>query len=327
MIRFPSLARLLAGLVLSIAAMGAAAQTDAWPSKPIRLVSPFPPGGTTDLLARLLAPPLSRALGQQVIVENRSGGGGSIGTGMVAKSPPDGYTFVIVFDTHAVNPSLIPNLPFDTRNDLAPVMLIATGAMVVTAHSSQPYRSFSALIAAAREKPAAISYGTIGSGSLAHLAMTQMNALGKFTTTHVPYKGGGPLVQDAIAGHVPIAMATSALLSPHIRSGVLVPLAVTSAQRDPALPNVPTVAEQGIPGFEALAWWGMFAPARTPPAIVQRVNAEVAAALRDPAIRDRLVGQGMNLLASSPDELARFLDPQMTRWASVVREYGIRAGD
>lgn len=327
MFRFPNLARLVAGLLLSVVAAGVAAQTDAWPSKPIRLVSPFPPGGTTDLLARLLAPPLSKAFGQQVIVENRSGGGGSIGTGMVAKAAPDGYTFVIVFDTHAVNPSLIPNMPFDTRNDLAPVMLIATGAMVITAHNSQPYRSFSSLVAAAREKPGAISYGTIGSGSLAHLAMTQMNAQGKFSTTHVPYKGGGPLVQDAIAGHVPIAMATSALLSPHIRSGVLVPLAVTSAQRDPALPNVPTVAEQGIPGFEALAWWGMFAPARTPPAIVQRVNAEVAAALRDPAIRDRLIGQGMNLLASSPEELGRFLDPQMARWAGVVREYGIRAGD
>ena len=324
---FSLVARLMMAFALAAFAGVAAAQADNWPNRTIRLVSPFPPGGTTDLLARLLAPPLSKALGQQVIVENRAGGGGSIGTGIVAKSAPDGYTFVIVFDTHAVNPSLIPNMPFDTRADLAPVMLIATGPMVITAHASQPYRSFAALMAAAREKPGAITYGTIGTGSLAHLAMTQMNALGRFSTTHVPYKGGGPLAQDAIAGHVPIAMATSALLSPHIRSGVLVPLAVTSAQRDPALPNVPTVSEQGIPGFEALAWWGMFAPARTPPAIIQRINAEVAAALRDPSIRDRLVGQGMNLLASPPEELGRFLDPQMTRWAGVVREYGIRAGD
>jgi tripartite-type tricarboxylate transporter receptor subunit TctC len=324
---FSLVARLMMAFALAAFAGVAAAQADNWPNRTIRLVSPFPPGGTTDLLARLLAPPLSKALGQQVIVENRAGGGGSIGTGIVAKSAPDGYTFVIVFDTHAVNPSLIPNMPFDTRADLAPVMLIATGPMVITAHASQPYRTFAALMAAAREKPGAITYGTIGTGSLAHLAMTQMNALGRFSTTHVPYKGGGPLAQDAIAGHVPIAMATSALLSPHIRSGVLVPLAVTSAQRDPALPNVPTVSEQGIPGFEALAWWGMFAPARTPPAIIQRINAEVAAALRDPSIRDRLVGQGMNLLASPPEELGRFLDPQMTRWAGVVREYGIRAGD
>ncbi len=319
--------RLLAAICLWAIAATATAQTDTWPSRPIRLVSPFPPGGTTDLLARLFAPPLSKALGQQVIVENRSGGGGSIGTGMVAKSPPDGYTFVLVFDTHAVNPSLIPNLPFDTRADLAPVMLIATGPMVITAHASQPYRSFSALVAAARQKPGVITYGTIGTGSLAHLAMTQMNSLGKFSTTHVPYKGGGPLAQDAVAGHVPIAIATSALLSPHIRSGALVPLAVTSASRDPALPDVPTVAEQGLAGFEALAWWGLLAPAKTPPAIIQRMNAEVGKLLREPQIRDRLVSQGMSIVASSPEELNRFLFPQMNRWAEVVKEYGIRAGD
>lgn len=320
--------RLLApALLLSLCAAAAHAQSEAWPSRTIRLVSPFPPGGTTDLLARLFAPPLSRALGQQVIVENRAGGAGSIGTGMVAKAAPDGYTFVLVFDTHAVNPSLIPNLPFDTRADLAPVTLIATGAMVVAAHSTQPYRSFGALMAAARSKPGAISYGTIGTGSLAHLAMTQMNSLGKFSTTHVPYKGGGPLAQDAIAGHVPISIASTALLSPHIRSGVLVPLAVTTVNRDPALPDVPTVSEQGLPGFEALAWWGLLAPARTPSAIVERMNAEVLRILRDPQIRDRLAGQGMNIVASSPDEFSRFLDPQMARWAAVVKEYGIRAGD
>lgn len=313
---------------LAVAAIGGVqAQTEAWPSRPIKLVSPFPPGGTTDLLARLLAPPLSKALGQQVLVENRPGGAGSIGTGMVAKSPPDGYTFVLVFDTHAVNPSLIPNMPFDTRADLAPVMLIATGAMVITAHQTQPYRSFGALVAAAKARPGTIAYGTIGTGSLAHLAMTQMNALGKFTTNHVPYKGGGPLAQDAIAGHVPIAIASTALLSPHIRSGVLAPLAVTSAQRDPALPDVPTVSEQGLPGFEALAWWGLLAPAKTPPAILARMNAEVSKLLKDPQIRERLAGQGMNIHASSTEEFTRFLDPQMSRWASVVKEHGIRAGD
>ena len=324
MFRFPNLARLLAGLLLTVVAAGAAAQADAWPSKPIRLVSPFPPGGTTDLLARLLAPPLSKALGQQVIVENRSGAGGSIGTGMVAKSAPDGYTFVIVFDTHAVNPSLIPNMPFDTRNDLAPVMLIATGAMVITAHNSQPYRSFSALVAAAREKPGAISYGTIGSGSLAHLAMTQMNAQGKFSTTHVPYKGGGPLVQDAIAGHVPIAMATSALLSPHIRSGVLVPLAVTSAQRDPALPNVPTVAEQGVPGFEGGAWLGFVAAAATPRPIVDRLNRELNQILEEPDTRRRMSDAGSEILKTTPEEFAAFIRTEYTKWARVVRESGTK---
>ena len=231
------------------------------------------------------------------------------------------------FDTHAVNPSMLPNLSFDTRADLAPVSLIATGAMVVAAHSTQPIRSFSALMAAGRQRPAGISYGTIGTGSLAHLAMTQMSHQGRFAATHVPYKGGGPLVQDAIAGHVPVAIGTIALFSPHIRSGALVPLAVTSATRDPALPEVPTVAEQGLPGFEALAWWGLLAPARTPAPIIQRMNTELQRLLREPQIRDRLVAQGMNIVASSPEEFTRFLDPQIARWASVVKDHGIRAGD
>ncbi len=322
-----ALVRTAAAFLVAAFAVGAQAQSEPWPNRPIRLVSPFPPGGTTDQLARLFAPQLSQALGQQVVVENRAGGNGTIGTGIVAKAPPDGNTFVIVFDTHAVNPSLLPSMPFDTKNDLAPVMLIATGAMVITAHASQPYKSFADLLAAAKSSQGGVNYGSIGTGSLAHLAMTQMAAQGNFRMTHVPYKGGGPLVTDTIAGHVPVSMATTALLAPHIRSGAIVPLAVTSAQRDPVLPNVPTVAESGLPGFEAYAWWGMLAPAKTPPAVIQRMNAEVAKILRDPAVRDRLTGLGMNIQASSPDELGRFVDGQMTRWAKVVKDFGIRAGD
>lgn len=217
----PMLRRGLAALAMALP-LAAAAQSDAWPNRTVRLVAPFPPGGTADLLARVFAPPLSQALGQPVIVENRAGASGSVGTGFVAKSAPDGYTFVVVFDTHAVNPSLIPNLPFDTKADLAPVMLVATGAMVITGHSSaQPYKSFADLLAASKAKPGLPQYGTIGSGSLAHLAITQMGAQAGFTGTHVPYKGGGPLAQDAYAGHVPIAIGSIALLAPHIRSGAL----------------------------------------------------------------------------------------------------------
>ena len=305
----------------------ASAQSDSWPSRPIRMVSPFPPGGTTDLLARQLAPGLSQALGQQVIVENRAGGGGSLGTGQVAKSAPDGYTFVLVFDSHAVNPSLIPNLPFDTRNDLAPVMLIATGAMVITAYSSQPWKNFSQLLAAAKATPGLPNYGTIGSGSLANLAMTTMGVQAGFTPTHVPYKGGGPLVQDAIGGHVPVAIGSIALLAPHIKSGVLVPLAVTTTTRDPVLPNVPTVSEQGLPGFEATAWWGILAPAKTPPAIVARMNAEVTKLLRDPQMREKMANQGMNIVASTPEAFGKFIDEQSAKWAKVVKENNIRAGE
>jgi len=305
----------------------ASAQSDAWPTRPIRMVSPFPPGGTTDLLARQLAPGLSQALGQQVIVENRAGGGGSLGTGQVAKSAPDGYTFVLVFDSHAVNPSLIPNLPFDTRNDLAPVMLIATGAMVVTAHSGQPWKTFAQLLAAAKATPGLPNYGTIGSGSLANLAMTTMGVQGGFTPTHVPYKGGGPLVQDAIGGHVPVAIGSIALFAPHIKSGVLVPLAVTTTTRDPVLPNVPTVSEQGLPGFEATAWWGILAPAKTPPAIVARMNAEVTKLLRDPQMREKMANQGMNIVASTPEAFGKFIDEQSVKWAKVVKDNNIRAGE
>ncbi len=322
--------RLYAALALGCALaapLAAHAQSDPWPSRPIRIVSPFPPGGTTDMLARLFAPGLSQALGTQVIVENRSGGNGTIGTGYVAKAPADGYSYVLVFDTHGVNPSLIPNMPFDTRKDLAPVMLIATGAMLITAHSSQPYKSFAEVIEAARANPDKIGYGTIGSGSLAQLAMTQMQSIARFSVVHVPYKGGGPLSQDAIAGHVPIAMATVALLSPHVKTGMIRPLAVTSAKRDPALPDVPTVSEQGVPGFEASAWWAMLAPAGTPAPIIARMNAEVGKLLREPQIRDRLTAQGMNIAASTPEALGEFVDGQIVRWEKIVKAYGIRAGD
>lgn len=319
--------RALASIVLGAAASTALAQADAWPNRPIRIVSPFPPGGTTDQLARLFAPHLTQSLGQQVVVENRSGGGGSIGTGQVAKSPPDGYSYALVFDTHGVNPSLIPNMPFDTRADLAPVMLIAVGAMLITAHKSQPYKSFADLLAAARAKPGAIGFGTIGSGSLAHLAMTQMGSIGMFQLTHVPYKGGGPLVQDSVAGHVPISMATVALLVPHVKSGTLVPLAVTSPKRDPGVPDVPTVGELGITGFEASAWWGLFTASKTPAPIVKRMYDEVDKILKRPEINERLTALGMNIVAGPPEVLGKFVDEQIGRWEKVVKEFGIRAGD
>jgi tripartite-type tricarboxylate transporter receptor subunit TctC len=298
-----------------------------WPSKPIRLISPFPAGGTTDQLARMVAPALSQALGTNVLVENRSGGNGSIGTGIAAKSPPDGYTFVFVFDTHGTNPSLIPNMSFDTRAELTPVMLIATGAMVITAHKSQPIRTFEDLMKTANAGAGGISYGTIASGSLAHLAMTSLAAQLKFRATHVPYKGGGPLAVDAVAGHVPFAVATTALFSQHIRSGALIPLAVTSSTRDPVVPNVPTMAELNLPGFEASAWWGVFAPAKTPPEIIGRVYRELSIIFNDPQNKEKLAAQGMNLKLGPPEQLGKFLDDQIVQWGKVIKEHNIRAGD
>jgi tripartite-type tricarboxylate transporter receptor subunit TctC len=324
MIQAP-LRRALAAAALALAALPATAQN--WPSQPLRFVAPFPPGGTVDQISRLLQPHLQQALGQTIVVENRAGASGSIGSAVVAKSPPDGNTWLWVFDTHGVNPSLIPNMPFDTLKDLAPVTLIGTGAMVVTAHANTPYKTFGELLAAARARSGAISYGTIGSGSLAHLAMTSIGNQLKIEWTHIPYKGGGPLASDGVAGHVPITMATYALWAPHLASGKLRPLAVTSPKRMAQLPSVPTIAESGVPGFEAQAWWGVLAPAGTPAPIVARMNAEIAKALKIPAVQERMVQMGIDVAASSPDDLGRFVANEVNKWAKVVKDNNIRAGE
>ena len=320
--------RSLARLVVAVAALSAAiVHADEWPTKPIRIISPFPPGGSVDQVARVLANALSPALGQPVIVENRGGAAGSIGTGIAAKSPPDGYTFVVVFDTHGVNPSLIPSMPFDTTKDLAPIMLIATSPMALVTYTPTLYRSLGEVIAAAKSKPDSIGYGTIGSGSLGHLAMTTLQAQGNFKLVHVPYKGGGPLMADAIAGHVPLAIGTTFLVTPHIESKLVRPLAVTSSKRTAQMPNVPTVAEQGFPGFEAYAWWGVLAPANTPRPIIERMHTELGRVLATPVVRDKLTQQGMDIVASEPAAFGRFIANETERWGKVVRDNKIKAGE
>ena len=311
---------LLAALLLcGLSPWGAQAQT-AWPSQPIKLINPFPTGGTVDQITRLLQPHLQQALGQAIVVENKVGASGSIGTGIVAKAPADGYNWVMVFDTHGVNPSLYPNLPFDTLKDLRGVMQIGTGAMVITAHSSTPYKSYADLVAAARAKAGAISYGTIGSGSMAHLAMTALGNHLKVDWTHVPYKGGGPLATDGVAGHVPVTMATYALWAPHFSGGKLRPLAVTSPKRMAELPDVPTLQELGVPGFEAQAWWGMFAPAGTPDAIVNKMHAALQKSLQEPVVKERLQQMGVVITATSPADTDRFVKNEVDKWGKVVRD-------
>ena len=321
----PSARWLALPFTLALACTSALAQT--WPTQPLRLIAPFPPGGTVDQISRLLQPHLQQALGQSIIIENRAGASGSIGSAVVAKAPPDGNTWLSVFDTHGVNPSLIPNMPFDTLKDLAPVMLIGTGAMVVTAHASAPVKSWAELLQTARAKPGSVSYGTIGSGSLAHLAMTAIGNQLKVEWTHVPYKGGGPLATDGVAGHVPFTMATYALWAPHLASGKLRPLAVTSPKRMSQLPDVPTLAESGVPGFEAQAWWGILAPAGTPQPIVARMNAELAKVLKIPAVQERMVQMGVVVTSSSPDDFGKFVANEVGKWGKVVRDNKIKAGE
>jgi len=312
----------LYGALLMVLPAGA----QSWPPKTIRIIIPFPPGGTTDLIARRAQPMLERNLKVSILIENRAGASGAIGTQAAVTSPPDGATFVLVFDTHGANPSLLPNLPFDTLKDLAPVMLIGTSPMVITAHQSAPYKNFPEVIVAAKANPEAVAYGTIGAGSLAHLAMSQIGNALNLKMTHVPYKGGGPLVNDAIAGHVPIAIASIALFSPHIKSGALRPLAATSAKPIAQLPDTPTVSDQ-VAGFDAVAWWGLLAPAKTPPEIVARMNAAMAEALNDPAVKQNLSEQGVDYRLSAPDEFGRFVENEVTRWAKVVKDNNIVVKD
>ena len=301
-----------------VQALPGAAQ--AWPPKTMRMIVPFPPGGTTDIIARRVQPLLERNLKTTVVIENRGGASGSIGTQAAVVSPPDGATFLLVFDTHGANPSLLPNLPFDTTRDLAPIMLIGTSPMVITAHPTTAYKSFADVLAAAKAKPESVAYGTIGAGSLAQLAMTQIGTALDVKMTHVPYKGGGPLTTDAIAGHVPVAIATVALLSPHINGGKLRALAVTSQKRATQLPETPTVSEVAVKGFDAESWWGLLAPAKTPPEIISRMNAAMAEALNDPTVKQSLSEQGVYYRLSSPSDFGSFIESEIKRWAKVVKD-------
>jgi tripartite-type tricarboxylate transporter receptor subunit TctC len=232
-----------------------------------------------------------------------------------------------VFDTHGVNPSLIPNMGFDTLKDLAPVMLVGKSPMVFVTHPTTSYKTLGDVLSAARAKADAVSYGTIGSGSLAHLFVTLAGKQGGFTMTHVPYKGGGPLITDSVAGHVPVSIATIALFAPHIQAGKLRPLAVTSPKRFPQLPDVPAVSEVGLPGIDAEAWWGVFAPAKTPAPVIARMHTEFSNALKNPGVNEKLTAQGMALTMSSPDELQKFVTNEVERWGRVVRENKITAGN
>jgi tripartite-type tricarboxylate transporter receptor subunit TctC len=303
------------------------AVAQSWPTKPVKLIAVFPAGGSVDQVARILAQQLSEQTGQSFIVDNKGGASGSIGTALLSKADPDGYTLGVVFDTHAVNPSLIPDMPFDTLRDLTPLMLIGTGAMALVTPVAQPYKSFRDVVAAARANPGGVSYGTIGAGSLGHLTMTQLgNQLG-LEFNHIPYRGGGPLMNDAIGNQVPLAIGSVFLVSPHIASGRLRAIAVTSAKPDPKLPGVPSIASQGVPGFEAYTWWGVFGPANLPAALAKRIAEELAKAARSPAVVEKLSAQGMEVTAGTPGELDAFVRKEIPRWAKVIKDNGIKSGD
>jgi tripartite-type tricarboxylate transporter receptor subunit TctC len=310
----------------AIAAEPALAQSPAWPARPVKFIVPFPPGGSVDALARLLAVKMNEATGQPFVVDNKPGASGSIGTALAAKSPADGYTFVFAFDTHATNPALIHNLPYDTFRDLAPVMLVGTAPMAVVTNVASKYQSFNDVVQASKTKPDSVSYGSTGNGTLGHLIMMLLQQAGGIKLVHAPYKGAGPMLQDMLGGQIDLAVATVAILTPYIKSGRVRALAVTGDKRSGALPEVPALAEQGFPGLTGLAFWAIFAPAGTPAPVLDKFHAELVKILGQPDTYKLLSEQlGMSLAVSSPEALQKFVLGEAERWGKVVRENNIRS--
>ena len=270
-----------------------------------------------------MAPALQAELKQNVIVENIGGASGVIGTAAMTRSDPDGYTFAVVFDTHGVNPSLKDKLPYDTIKDIAPVILVGTSPMVLVASKNSGITSFKQLAEMSKAgKP--FSYGSIGIGSLGHLAMARLAKQAGFDWNHIPYRGGGPLMQDALGGQVQLAVGSEFLVKPHIDSGSVIPLVITTAKRSPALPNVPTIAESGFPGFSAPAWWAVLAPGKTPPAIVDAMNKALNTALKSPALSEKLKSQGIEIVGGTPETAREFIGKQIGIWGKFVIENNIK---
>ena len=313
-------------LLIGVSGMPSAQTTGvgAWPSqKPIRLIAVFPPGGSVDQVARILAPALQSELKQNVIVENIGGASGVIGTSAMTRADADGYTFAVVFDTHGVNPSLKDKLPYDTIKDIAPVILVGTSPMVLVASKNSGITSFKQLAEMSKAgKP--FSYGSIGIGSLGHLAMARLAKQAGFDWNHIPYRGGGPLMQDALGGQVQLAIGSEFLVKPHIESGSLIPLVITTTKRVPGLPNVPTVAESGFPGFSAPAWWAVLAPGKTPPAIVDAMNKALNKSLKTPAVAEKFKSQGIEIIGGSSETARDFIGKQIGIWGKFVIENNIK---
>ena len=315
--------RAVTALLASAAAWPVRAQS-AWPQ--VTLVVPFPPGGSTDALARLLAPGLSQRLDTNVIVENKGGAMGSLGAVQVALAPPNGSSFLVAFDSHALLGALIERPPLDIEKDLEPVLLVGTAPYVVAAHPSLPYKTFGDVVAAAKQKP--ISYSSAGPGTLGHLAMVLLGKRTGAQFTHVPYKGAGPAIVDTTAGHVDLIIASIAILLPQIEAGKLKPLMQTGRTRADALKDVPTAIESGFADFEASAWWGIFTPKDTPAAVIVRANAAFTATLRDKTAASQLrETQQVNLTLEGPDAFRAFFARQIKTWGDVVRENNIKASN
>ena len=316
--------QLLAALLLGCLPLMAAAQ-GAYPHKPIRMIVPYPPGGPTDVLGRIVAQKLSESLGQQVVVENRPGASGMIGAELVAKAAPDGYTLLTNASIHVINPSLYPKMNFDALRDFAPVSLIAQVPLILVVNPGLPVKSVQELIALGKAEPNRLNFGSSGNAAAPHLAGESFKIATGIQMQHVPYKGSAPALTDLIGGQVQLIFDSMPSAMPHVKSGKIRALAVTTAKRSPTVPDLPTIAESGVPGFDISTWYGVWAPAGTPKDIVNKVSAEIAKALQQPAVRERLAALGAEPVGNTPEEFAAYCQSELAKWSKIVRESGAKA--
>ena len=308
-------------LAATFAALPAGA-AEAYPVRPIRFIVPFPPGGGNDIVGRIVAAKLAEVLGQQVVIDNRGGAGGTIGTDLTAKAPPDGYTILVNNISLAVNQSLFPKLPYDTVRDLAPVSLVGRQPNVLVVHPTLAAKSVGELIALARTKPGELNYGSGGNGTASHLATEMLKLMTKTDITHVPYKGLGPALTDLIGGRVELIISTLASALPQIRNGKLRALAVTTARRSSFFPQVPTMDEAGVRGYEFSTWYGLLVPAGTPHAIVEQLNAATKTAVASPAVAEQFAAQGLEPASSSSKDFGAYLKSEVAKWGRVIKASG-----
>jgi tripartite-type tricarboxylate transporter receptor subunit TctC len=312
----------LAGCLAAVVSLGVLAQD--WPTKPVRFIVPYPPGGGTDVIARIIQPRLSEALGQTIVIENRGGAGGAVGTEAAAKAAPDGYTFLFTLSSHTINP-LLYKLSYDVERDFAPVTLIVSVPQLVAANPASPLKSMQDVVAIAKSHPGKLHYASVGAGTPSHIAGELLKLKAGIDIVHVPYKGGGPAVADTLGGQVWLVFVTMPAAIGQVRAGKLRGLAVTTLKRNPGAPEIPTVAEAlNIPDFEVDSWYAMFAPAKTPPAVIARMQREVARVIQLPDVKQKLLEQGGDTVGSSPEALERVVKGELKKWAELIRDAKIK---
>jgi tripartite-type tricarboxylate transporter receptor subunit TctC len=309
---------------LSGVSIAGLAYAQSWPTKQIKFIVPYPPGGGTDVIARIVQEPLSKELGQQVIIDNRGGAGGSIGSALAAQSPSDGYTVLFTLSSHTINPAIYTKLPFDTEKDFSSVVTVASLPQILVANPNFPAKTVKEVIEMAKAKPGSISYASVGNGSPGHLAGAMMATDAGVEMTHIPYRGGGPAVTDVIAGQVPLLWVSIPAAAQFVKTGKLRALAVSTVKRSAVFPDVPTMVESGFKGFEVDSWYAMFVPAKTPQTIIDRLNKATVNVLAQPEVKEKLLGQGAEAVGDSPAQLSGVVKREIAKWKQVVKSANIK---